>query len=391
MHNKIIIFDGLCMSPYYDYYLIEALQKKDKNCYFCSISFYKDLRLFNNIKYKEKLFDIVSKFNIKHAKLRQIFKAMEYVLNLIYLTVKFLIIPPKIVHIEWLPLLMKSNIELFIIKIWKLFKIKIIYTVHNVLPHDTGERYKNQYKKIYSIADLLICHVAKSKEELINNFGILNKKIYIVPHGPMFHEYTKISKKDACCKLDIDFKPSVLFFGIIRPYKGIEYLLSAWKHVKEKMPEARLIIAGNGDKKYIGLIKELIYKLNISDVVITKFEFIPTEKVALYHNASDIVIFPYKHIDQSGALFTAMALGKPIIATNVGGFKETIDNGKSGFLVNYGDEKSLSEFICKLLNDDESRKSMGEYNLKLINEKYSWDIIADKMLNIYDKLNKGEI
>lgn len=392
MAKRKVVFDGLCMSPYYDLYLIRSLQKIDKSVFLFSISFHKDLSLFDDTIIKESIIDIISKLRIKNDRIRQILKALEYIINLIYFTIKAIFNRPDIIHIEWLPLLVKSKMEIYFVKLWKLLGIKIVYTVHNILPHDTGIKYKNRYKIIYDLADALMCHIQKTKNALVSDFGVSSNKIYIIPHGPMYCEYKNdnMNKEAACEKLKLDSKRKyVLMLGIIRPYKGIEFLLKTWKIVSDMIPEAKLIIAGNGEKQYIDSIKKLIEELGLKESVITRFEFIPTEEVPLYHYASDVVVFPYKDIDQSGALFTAMALGKPIIATNIGGLKETIIDGKSGYLINYGDCEMFAKRIIELIKDEGKRNTFAQYNLKLINDYYSWDRIAMMTLEVYKSLIGG--
>ncbi|ERM92716.1 hypothetical protein O163_03715 [Caldanaerobacter subterraneus subsp. yonseiensis KB-1] len=388
MSAKKIIVDGLCMSPYYDLYLVQSLQKIDKDISLFSISFHKDLKLFDKKITREPILDIISKLKIKNDKIRQILKAVEYIINLTYFTIKIIFNRPKLLHIEWLPLLIKSKAEIYFVKLWKTLGVRIVYTVHNILPHDTGEKYKNRYKIIYNLADALICHVEKTKNDLISEFGVSSKKINIIPHGPMYYEYENgIDKETACRKLKLNEKHQyVLILGTIRPYKGIEFLLKSWKTVTYTIPEAKLIIAGNGERQYINSIIRIIEELALTESIVSRFEFIPTEEVPLYHYASDIVVFPYKDIDQSGALFTAMALGKPIIATNVGGFKETVIDGKSGYLINYGNCEEFANRIIELMKDETKRRAFGEYNLKLIREQYSWDKIASQTLEVYKNL-----
>jgi glycosyltransferase involved in cell wall biosynthesis len=383
MKNKTIIVDGLCMSPYYDYYLCKEIQKQDGHAYLFMSSFKNEPSLFKDIK-KTRMLDLAYKFKAQNSAFVKAFKVIEYIINLCILTFAILFRRVSTLHIEWLPLLKYFNLELYLMNIWKRFSsVKVVYTVHNILPHDTGDKYINTYRKVYELADKLICHANITKNQLIDKFNIESDKIEIIPHGPLFDEFEIKAKKEACEILELKNTKNVLILGYIRPYKGIDFLIDTWKEVAEKEPEANLIICGKAKKDVEDSIKNKIDLLGLDKSIVTRFKFIETEEVPLYHFAADIIVFPYKSIDQSGALYTAMAASKAIIATSVGGFKEVINNGENGFLVKYGDTVDFANRIIELLNNEVKREDMGRINYDLIENEYSWEYIAEKTVEIY--------
>lgn len=384
---NIKIVDMLCITPYYDKYLLEALLKRNKNIEFVCISFHREPKYFknNNILNRPGLLDIVAKLNIKNNSLRQGLKIIEFLINITAFRIKCYLKKPDIVHFQWLTLLTKSSLEKWLIQSLKRQKIKIVYTVHDLVPHDTGEEHLKKFCEIYNLVDLLICHTRDTKQKLAEKCNVPMDKINIIPHGPLFHDSNEgLDQKAAKALLKIPNDcVTVLLFGLIRPYKGTEFLLDVWKKVSESRDNVLLLLAGNGDQEYLSHLDAYIKRLNLSHKVQTVYKHIPVEELPIYHKAADILVYPYKSIYQSGALLTGMTYGKAIVATEVGGFKETIQHEINGVLVTYGEEEELLRALLRLIDEPETRQQLGNNALDTIKESYSWDLIADKTLDCY--------
>lgn len=387
--KKKIILDILSIIPYYDYYLVNNLSEQDDTCFSFTTTFLRDKSVVNKIHNRIKCVDIIYKSVIGKTKIGKCIKIFEYLLNLIILTIMVFLHKVDVIHVQWLPLIELVNIrklELILLKIWKSKGVNIVYTVHNILPHDTGEKFYSTYLDIYRTCNQLICHTNNTALQLENKFGIDSKKINIIPHGPLFDSIKYVDKKKAKKELGLPNTKIVLLLGFLRPYKGIEFLLEAWKAFIDNFNEpVNLIIAGDGKVQYKNSIQELIKKMNIENSVVTKFEFIKTEEVPLYHYAADLVVFPYKSIDQSGALYTAMATERPIIATDVGGFKDVINDGVNGYLVEYGNKEQLARKISNILSNDDISNKFVKENIELIEYKYNWKMIAKETLEVYKR------
>jgi len=385
--RKVFVIDLLCMTPFYDRYLVEALSKKFPEVILVAISFHLDPEYFEKYNVKRlKIVDIVSKLKITNQMLRQAFKLPEYLANLSLLSFRMIFNRPAILHIQWITLITKTSLGLWSLKLAKAMGVKIVYTVHNVLPHDTGLTHKSIFKKTYQFMDALICHTSQAKNELITEFGISDKKIWVIPHGPMFHDRVNTSSADARNLLSYrEDQVVILCFGVIRPYKGIEFLLDALKIVTGKNKNTLLVIAGNGEAAYLDKIRKYIWELDLNENVRQDFKYIPNDELPIYFQAADILVYPYKNITQSGALLTGMAYGKPIVASSVGGLKETLLNGKIGLLVEYGNAKDLADALTTLINSPEERTRLGNAALRELEDKYSWDVIAEKTLECYKK------
>lgn len=171
---------------------------------------------------------------------------------------------------------------------------------------------------------------------------------------------------------------NVLFFGRISPYKGLEYLCKAMMKVKEQVPDATLTIAGGG-KIYFDISsyekKEWVKIIN---------RYVGMEELASLLQNSSLTVCPYTDATQSGVIMTSYSLCKPVVATNVGGLGEMVEDGKTGLLVPPKNIDALANAIISLLKDEDTLKQMT-LNIKndyFVGEK-SWKAIADKYIEFY--------
>jgi glycosyltransferase involved in cell wall biosynthesis len=176
-------------------------------------------------------------------------------------------------------------------------------------------------------------------------------------------------------------RPHVLFFGRIVRYKGLDYLIKAAPIVCERIPEAKIVVAGAGPDwpRCKDLIQDpnhfILHEKSVYDPDVTK----------LFEEAA-VVVLPYIEASQSGVLNIAYAMGKPVIATNVGSLPEIVNDNVSGLIVPPGDHQALANAIVKLLSDDPLRKALGAkgYEKATIGD-LSWDNIAIKTADVYTK------
>lgn len=386
---KVIIMDLLCVSPFYCFYLTKALEGQGADAKLASIKFHRDPLFFknSNIKNDPGLIDIVSHHKIWPGRLKNILKIIEYYINLLAYATRVIFNRPDVVHVQWLPQITKTKIELLFLRWLKFLGIKVVLTVHNLLPHDTGKRFFGVYKNAYKWPHLLVCHTKIQKKSLVEEFGVSPERICVIPHGAMFADSRVNSEGVDSKELAMNKGETiVLFFGNIRPYKGLEFLLEAWVEVIKTKPKARLVIAGAGSKAYVELIERKITEAKIANSVDCYFHFIPTEKLPLFYEASDILVYPYRDISQSGALLTGLSFGKAIVAANVGGFSEMLTDGENALLVDYGDVIELSTALRRLINDEKERLRLGAAAKKMIDDELSWNNIAVRTIQCYEKL-----
>lgn len=385
---KVIFFDLLCTMPFYDALLVKHLMKINRSTLLAATTFIREASFFkkNGIPNGAKIVDIVSKINYPVDQLRVVSKFIEYIVNLLLLFIRFTVSRPDIIHIQWMPRILKVRFEIWFMKAVKMLGIKQVYTVHNILPHDTGKRYEKIFAEVYRMMDGIICHTHESKKLLVDEFGIPDSKTAVIPFGPMVHESTvSLNAGDARSMLNIpDNAVVVLAFGLIKPYKGTEYILKAWPSVVAANPDALLIIAGSGEGGYLNQLKDIIASSGIENSVWTHFKYLTDDELNIYHNAADILVYPYQNITQSAAIMTGMSFGKPIVASALEGFAEIIDHEKSGFLFPTGDTVKLAYYLNKLIASPEERERLGSNILDDIRNKFSWDSIARNTLKFYN-------
>lgn len=259
---------------------------------------------------------------------------------------------------------------LYILRIHK--KYPIIYTYHDPQPHVDRmpvEVIGNLFYAYLIKFDKIIVHGKALRDVLIGK-GISDEKIAVIPHG----DYSFFVN---CGKTIHSEENCILFFGSIRAYKGIEYLIKAVPLISKEIPDFKVIIAGEGDfSKYSKLITDK-----------SKFEihnrFIPDEMVSELFRRAELLVLPYIEATQSGPLHIAYAFKKPVVATNVGAIPEVVEDGKTGYIVPPRDVTALADAIIKLLKDDELRKEMGETAYRKMKEELSWDKIAEQTVEVY--------
>ncbi len=299
-------------------------------------------------------------------------------------------------HIQWLNKFTHFD-RMFLNIYYKILGKKLIYTAHNVNAGVRNEKdtILNRFtlKFMYKIVDHIIVHTNKMKHDLINDFKVRENKVTVIPYGINDLVFkSDLTPRQARKKLNIDINERILlFFGIITPYKGIEYLLMALASQIAKKNVMRLIIAGKIDRtagKYWQKIEKIIDQFDLYDYIIRKIEFIPDEDIEVYFKAADVLILPYKFIYQSGPLFLSYNFGLPVIATDVGSFSEDIMEGTTGFLCRPEDPEDLEKTINMYAHSDlyKNLKENREKIEKYASDKYSWEKIGDKTLNLYKSI-----
>jgi D-inositol-3-phosphate glycosyltransferase len=303
---------------------------------------------------------------------------------------------PKILHILW-----NNKFEYFdrtlLMLYYKLCGKKIALTAHNVnqARRDENDSLLNRLtlRIQYHFTDHLFVHTQKMKDELISDFAVEDAAVTVIRH-PINDAFpdTALTPGEAKQKLGLrDDEKAILFFGRIRPYKGIERLLAAYEKVARSGSAYRLILAGEpkkGSEDYLQQIREAISSIDKNGSVISRIEFIPDEDMELYLKAADVLVLPYKEIFQSGVLFLAYTFGLPVIAADVGSFREEIVEGKTGFLCKPGDVEDLANTIEKYFASDlyRSLKSRRQEIRDYAYAVHSWDAVANLTRKAYEEI-----
>jgi glycosyltransferase involved in cell wall biosynthesis len=293
--------------------------------------------------------------------------------------------------VQFLPMVKFGvGIELWFLQIVRKLGIKVVYTVHNVLPQDTGDRHRARYRHIYRLADRLICHDECARDRLVQEFDVSPERISIIAHGPLLNSGEANSSKEARNRLGISTGDClVLWQGILRPYKGVSFLLEAWRLLQSKCVLARLAIVGNGDAEIVQEVRDEVASLGIQSSVHLDFRFVSVAELTDYYNAADVVVYPYREITTSGALMTGIGYGKAIVATRQPAFRQILRDGDNALMVDYGDVEELAERLRRLVDDPGLRTRLGDQARKSFVNGPQWPGIAEQTLACYRMVARG--
>lgn len=305
----------------------------------------------------------------------------------------------RVFHILWnnkLQLFDRTALMLF----YRMIGKKIVLTAHNV---NAGKRDLNDsllnrlsLKVQYRLAHHIFVHTELMKREIQREFGLEEKAVSVIPFGiNNAVPHTDLSPAEARECLGIEnAEKTLLFFGAIRPYKGLEYLVDAFLKIAPMHPDYRLIIAGEprkGHEKYWDDIQRRIDSDANAEMIIRKIEYIPDNDTEVYFKAADLVVLPYTHVFQSGVLFLAHSFGVPVVATDVGSLREDIIEDKTGYLCRPSDGDDLARVIANYFGGylfrtlNQRRKEIRQY----AESHHSWSTVGEKTCEVYSGLLGG--
>ena len=259
-----------------------------------------------------------------------------------------------------------------------LSRTKIVYLCHNVRPHKPTLLDTALIWYAFQTPDYFIVH-AESDLKILMALKP-RARVFRTPH-PTYEIFGAGKRTDSLrAKRALGVEGNlVLFFGYVKRYKGLEYLLQAFPKVLRETP-CTLIIAGEvyEDKPQI---QQMIEQFHLAERVRLIDRYIPNEQVALYFNAADVVVLPYVSATQSGIIQVAYGFRKPVISTRVGGIPEVIRDGETGFLIEPKDPEALSEAILRFFRDRESIDFAQ--NIEKLQERFAWKRMVEIIENIY--------
>jgi glycosyltransferase involved in cell wall biosynthesis len=223
---------------------------------------------------------------------------------------------------------------------------------------------------------------AKKAAECLTTLGVKEEKIRLIPHGISLEEFTP--KVAHCTNLWKPLKISkdkkiILFVGNLIKVKGVDYLIRALPQILRRIPEAALVLVGDGPET--GNLTRLVHRLKLTDEVIFAGKVEKSSLPQLYPLADVCVIPSLSEVAPYVAL-EAMAMKKPVVASRVGNLPELIAE-KTGILVNPEDSGSLAEAVIRLLSDRELRRKMGEAGRRHVERNHTVQIMASNIVNLY--------
>ncbi len=308
---------------------------------------------------------------------------------------------PRIFHILW-----NSRFETFdrtlLMLYYKLLRKKIVITAHNVniATRDGKDSLLNRLTLWiqYHLSDGIFVHTEKMKGQLVEQFGVKESQVTVIPFGINNSvPNTDLTQSEARKQLEVrSTEKAILFFGRIKPYKGLEHLIAAF-HRLPRTNEYRLLVVGSfdpfNDPTYNAAIDQAIRDDVREGRALFKMEFVPDKDIEIYFKAADVLVLPYTDIYQSGVLVLGYSFGVPVLVSDVGSLKEHIVEGQTGFSFKPADPADLAKAIDRYFGShlykhlDLRRSAIQEF----ARERYSWDVVADITMDTYARLLRANV
>lgn len=254
-----------------------------------------------------------------------------------------------------------------------------VLTAHNIVPRTPRRGDVSAMPRLLDKMDAVVVHSEHGATRLREELGADPNRVHVIQHGA-FDYLTRLEEEQP---LPPDFAavegPVILSFGLIRPYKGLDVLLDAFADV----PHAELWVVG---MPHMDMAPLETLAARAPGTVRFDARFLEEQEIPAYFRRADIVVLPYREIDQSGVLYTALAFGKALVLSSVGGFQEVAEGGTVARVVPPGDRDALASALTELTENPAMRSRLERAAARAAAEKYSWDSVAKHTLTLYERL-----
>jgi glycosyltransferase involved in cell wall biosynthesis len=279
--------------------------------------------------------------------------------------------PADVVHYQWLTM---PALDVHLLP----RRRPRVMTAHYILPPSPTRRQVASAHRTFSSMDAVVAHSEHGATRLREEVGLDPAKVRVIPHGS-FDYLTRLPRESPLpAELEGAEGPAILFFGLLRPYKGIENLLQAFRQVKD----AELWIVGN-PRMDVAPLRALAAEAPGRVRFVTRF--IDDAEIPAIFRRADLVALPYLDAEHSGVLYTGLAFGKPMVLSAVGGFPEVAATG-AGRLVPPGDIAALAAALSELVADEAARAEIAAAASRAAAGPFSWDETARLTLDLYREL-----
>jgi glycosyltransferase involved in cell wall biosynthesis len=253
-----------------------------------------------------------------------------------------------------------------------------VMTAHYVLPPQPSRRQRATARRAFGAMDAVVAHSEHGARRLWEEVGLEPERVRVIHHGAFDYLTGLPEERPLPPELACADRPVILFFGLLRPYKGIDVLLEAFRHVEG----AELWIAGN-PRMDVEPLRRLAERAPGRVRFLPRF--VEDAEIPAIMRAADVVVLPYRDAEHSGVLYAALAFGKPLVLSAVGGFPEVAERGAAR-LVPPGDADALAAELAELVGDEAARAELGRAASAAASGAYSWDEAARRTLALYEEL-----
>ncbi len=323
---RAVIVDLLCNTPYYCAPLVRSLREAGVGAVLASPVFYLEPHYLDDTPRAPWIANLAVHAS-RPRPLRLAVRAVEATINLTLLLARVAGGAYDVVHVQWIPLEERSSAFMSILR-WacRSSETLLVHTAHNAIPHDRPSTDASVIRTNLDLADLVIAQTSHVAVQVRDGVGTATP-IEVIPHGPLFTDRELPDRTSAAARLGLlPSSPTVLSLGLLRPYKGLDLLADAWPAVRDAVPDARLLVVGKrGDR---GVDADLARLREHAGVTIDE-RYVSVPTMLDYHAVADVVVVPYRRISQSGALMTAVGLGRPVVLTPLDGLLEQVEGLES--------------------------------------------------------------
>lgn len=270
-----------------------------------------------------------------------------------------------VAHFQWLAV---QAVDARLLKRWR---TPLVLTAHDVLPREPRPGQLDAQRRLYEQVDAVVVHTEHGRRRLTDDLGIPTEQVHVIRHGVLSRLLSVPAQRPPELPEPTGERPVVLFFGLLKPYKGLDVLAEAWRRAR---PDAELWVVGAPRSAPPPLPPDAH----------TALRFVSEQEAAWCFAHADVVVLPYREIEQSGVLFTALAFARALILSDVGGFNEVPDT--AALHVAPGDPDDLARALKSLAEDPETRQRLSHGARLLAQTDYAWGPIAAQHRALYGRL-----
>lgn len=319
--------------------------------------------------------------------------ALQYVWSLIRFQVYVRRLKPDVIQWEVFRI---PFIDILFVRLLQLANWPVCLVVHDASPLDLDRLRRLMYPQLLRAVNHLVTFAEVSRQELVKRFGIPSCRVTTIPHGH-YCDFNQVNspKRTAEHRKALRLQPDdqvILFFGNLRPSKGLDVLLQAMPKVRRDLPRVKLFIVGKPHRdgslnQYLATIDEL----ELSEAVTVEARFIPDNEVGLWFELADVVVLPYLKVYSSGVIKLAYSYGVPVVASRLSGTEEVLEEGKTGYFATPGSPDDLADKLVRILSDNEKRKAMGVAAEEWARAEFDWSKTVRRLDSVYKKLSRPPV
>jgi glycosyltransferase involved in cell wall biosynthesis len=372
---RIALVDPGAYTPPYDHRLASALAARGHDVHLLTAPFrFGDAPTADRYRREELFFRLSSSLfrRAPRSRLRLVVKALEYPPVTRRLRRRIDELNPDIVHFQWL--VHRPDVDLRWLRPISAHR-RTVLTAHDLWAMIEG---RARWRPVFDAVDRVVVHSRRGVDELVR-LGLTDERIARIPHAVFDAGDGPRANRLAGSTL--------VFFGLLRTYKGIDLVLRALPELAQRVPDVRLIIAGDALDP-VDPLRALANHLGVADRVEWRLTFHSDPEIDSLMAEADLVVLPYRsRADASGVLASALGRGRPVVVSDVGNLGETVEGFGAGEVVPSEDVGALAAACVRLLTDSDARERAVEGALAARKE-LTWDVAAALHEELYESIRE---